>query len=77
MWQLIGEVRCPILSMRGTRSDMYAPETVAKMKAANPRLQVAEVDAGHNIAGENKDGFLSAMNQFLSQMEKAHEHARR
>jgi hypothetical protein len=55
---------------------MYAPETVAKMKAANPRLQVAEVDAGHNIAGENKDGFLSAMNQFLSQMKEAHEHAR-
>ena len=54
MWQLIGEVRCPILSVRGTRSDMYAPETVAKMKAANPRLEVVEVDAGHDIAGENE-----------------------
>lgn len=76
MWQLLGEVRCPILSMRGTRSDMYAPETVAKMKAANPRLQVAEVDAGHNIAGENPAGFLQQMNHFLSETEKAHEHAR-
>ena len=65
MWQLIGEVRCPILSLRGTRSDMYAPETVAKMKAANPRLQVVEVDAGHNIAGENPQGFLQAMSSFL------------
>ena len=77
MWQLLGEVRCPILSMRGTRSDMYAAETVAKMRAANPRLQVVEVDAGHNIAGENRDGFLKEINQFLSQLEKAHEHARR
>jgi len=76
MWQLLGEVRCPILSMRGTRSDMYAPETVAKMQAANPRLQVVEVDAGHNIAGENKDDFLKEMDQFLSRVEKAHEHAR-
>ena len=76
MWQLLGEVRCPILSMRGTRSDMYAQETVAKMKAANPRLQVAEVDAGHNIAGDNRDGFLREMHRFLSQVEKAHEHAR-
>jgi pimeloyl-ACP methyl ester carboxylesterase len=58
MWQLIGEVRCPVLSMRGARSDMYAPETAAKMKAANPRLQVMEVDAGHNIAGDNAAGFL-------------------
>ena len=76
MWALIGEVRCPILSMRGTRSDMYAPDSVAKMQAANPRLRVVEVDAGHNIAVENKDGFLKEMNQFLSQMEKAREHAR-
>lgn len=60
MWGLIGEVRCPILSMRGTRSDMYAPETAQKMQAANPRLQVAEVAAGHNIAGENPEGFLRA-----------------
>jgi pimeloyl-ACP methyl ester carboxylesterase len=65
MWALIGEVRCPILSLRGTRSDMYAPETVAKMKAANARLEVVEVDAGHNIAGENPGGFLKALNAFL------------
>ena len=76
MWALIGEVRCPILSMRGTRSDMYAPHTAAKMKAANPHVRVVEVNAGHNIAVENKDGFLKEMNQFLSQVEKAYEHAR-
>lgn len=61
MWGLIGEVRCPILSLRGTRSDMYVAEAMPKMKAANPRLQVAEVEAGHNIAGENPDGFLKAV----------------
>lgn len=72
MWQLIGEVRCPILSLRGTRSDMYAPETAAKMKAANPRLRVVEVDAGHDIAGENRQGFLEALGAFLSEKEKAH-----
>jgi pimeloyl-ACP methyl ester carboxylesterase len=74
MWQLLGEVRCPILSMRGTRSDMYAPETVAKMRAANPRLQVAEVDAGHNVAGDNPEGFLNAIRAFLK--EPAYEHQR-
>jgi len=76
MWALIGEVRCPILSMRGTRSDMYAPDSVAKMQAANPRLHVVEVDAGHNIAVENPAGFLQQINDFLSETEKAHEHAR-
>lgn len=72
MWALLAEVRCPILSLRGTRSDMYAPETVAKMQAANPRLRVAEVDAGHNIAGENKEGFLRALGAFLKEPAHAH-----
>jgi pimeloyl-ACP methyl ester carboxylesterase len=76
MWQLIGEVRCPILSLRGLRSDMYAAETKDKMRAANPRLRIAEVDAGHNIAGDNPQGFLEAMRPFLAELEKSHEHAR-
>jgi pimeloyl-ACP methyl ester carboxylesterase len=75
MWQAIGEVRCPILSMRGARSDMYAPETRQKMKAANPRLQVVEVDAGHNIAGDNPEAFLRETESFLSRIE-SHEHER-
>lgn len=70
MWQAIGEVRCPILSLRGARSDMYAPETRDKMKAANPRLEVVEVDAGHNIAGDNPEGFLKEVRSFLSKVEK-------
>ena len=65
MWGILGEVRCPILSMRGSRSDMYAEETVPKMKAANPRLELVEVDAGHNIAGENREAFVKAVNAFF------------
>ena len=70
LWQLIGEVRCPILSVRGARSDMYAAETVAKMKAANPRLEVAEVDAGHDIAGEQPKGLVEAVEKWLRPVEK-------
>ena len=77
MWAAIGEVRCPILSLRGARSDMYAPETKDKMTAANPRLQVVEVDAGHNIAGDNPADFLLQLNSFMQNFEKqSHEHSR-
>ncbi|MBV8032997.1 MAG: alpha/beta hydrolase [Betaproteobacteria bacterium] len=77
LWQLLGEVRCPLLSMRGARSDLYAAETKAKMQAANPRLRIVEVDAGHDIAGENPEGFLAALAPFLESLEeKSHEHAR-
>ncbi len=71
MWQVIGRIRCPILSVRGTRSDMYAVETADKMKAANSRLRVVEVDAGHNIAVENHAGFLAAINPFIASLEES------
>ena len=75
MWQLIGEVRCPVLSLRGSRSDMYAAETKEKMRAANARLAIAEVDAGHDIAGDNLPGFLAALQPFLTSLEeKSHAH---
>jgi len=78
LWQLLGELRCPILSLRGTRSDLYAPETAQKMQAANPRLHVVEVDAGHDIGGDNPEGFLAALRPFLDALEaKTHEYARR
>ena len=70
MWQVIGRIRCPILSIRGSRSDMYAPENVAKMKGANARVAVIEVDAGHNVAGENLNGFLGAINPFIASLER-------
>ena len=68
MWQLIGEVRCPILSVRGRRSDMYAPETVAKMKAANPRLEVVEIDSGHDVAGDNEKALVEGLRKWLSRL---------
>jgi esterase len=68
MWQSISEVRCPILSVRGRRSDMYAPETVAKMKAANPRLEVVEVDSGHDVAGENEKALVEEIRKWLSNL---------
>jgi esterase len=68
LWQLIGELRCPILSVRGARSDMYAAETVAKMKAANPRLEVAEVDAGHDLAGDNPSELIKVLKAWSSRL---------
>ncbi len=69
MWQVIGEVACPILALRGRHSDMFAPETVPKMRAANPRLELVEVDGGHNLAGDNPAGLVAAVGEFLARLE--------
>jgi hypothetical protein len=38
---------------------------VAKVKAANPLVRAAEVDAGHNVAGENITGLVAALRGFV------------
>ena len=68
LWQLIGEVRCPLLSVRGKRSNMYAAEGVAKMKAANPKLEVVEVDAGHDLAGDNPGALAEVLKKWISEV---------
>jgi pimeloyl-ACP methyl ester carboxylesterase len=68
MWKVIGDVRCPILSLRGTRSDMYSAEAAGKMTAANERLRVVEVDAGHDIGGENPGALLEVLPPFLASL---------
>ena len=69
MWQILGEVRCPTLVVRGSRSDMFAAETTDKMRAANPRIELVEVEAGHNIPGENPAALAAAIRTFLNQLE--------
>lgn len=69
MWQLLGDVRCPTLVLRGLHSDMFAVETIGKVKAVNARIRVVEIDAGHNIAGENLHEFLEAVRPFLAKLE--------
>jgi len=76
LWRALGELAMPTLVVRGARSDLFAPETVAKVTAANPRIRLVEVDAGHNVAGDNLEGLLAALRPFLASLEERHAHAR-
>jgi len=69
MWQVLAELACPVLVLRGAQSDMFAAETAAKVAATSVRLRVVEVPGGHNIAGDNPDGFLAVVGPFLKQLE--------
>ena len=67
MWAALAKVACPILELRGSRSDMFAPETVEKVKSANPRLKLVEVNSGHDVAGGDPAGFLREARAFLDE----------
>jgi pimeloyl-ACP methyl ester carboxylesterase len=65
MWDAMKRVACPVLVLRGKKSDMFAPETADKVKATNPRIQLVEIDGGHNIPGDNPDGLVREIGGFL------------
>lgn len=77
MWEALAALRSPTLVVRGARSDLFAPEMVERVKAANSRIHLVEVDAGHNVAGDNPAGFVAAVRPFLASLEEQHHaHAR-
>lgn len=48
LWPLWDAVRCPVLVLRGARSDLLTAEIAAAMAARGPRARVIEIaDAGH------------------------------
>jgi hypothetical protein len=52
---------------------MFAAETVEKVKRANPRLKLVEVNSGHDVAGDDPAGFLREARAFLdTQGEEVH-----
>lgn len=70
MWQVLADIRCPTLVVRASRSDLFAPETVQKVRAANPRFTVLEVDSAHDVAGDNPAALIGAMEPFLAKLEE-------
>jgi pimeloyl-ACP methyl ester carboxylesterase len=69
MWKILGEVQCPILVVRGDASDMFAVETVDKVRSANTHIELVEVASGHNIPGDNPAALATAIQSFLNQLE--------
>lgn len=48
LWHAYDALDCPVLIVRGEKSDLLTPETAAEMLARNPRARLHEVpEAGH------------------------------
>ncbi len=56
LWPVWDQIRCPVLVLRGTESDLLLTETAAEMTRRGPRAEVVEVDGtGHAPALMAKD----------------------
>lgn len=67
MWAALAKVACPILVVRGSRSDMFAAENVAKVKNTNAAITLVEVDAGHDVAGDAPEALIAEVTKFLGE----------
>jgi pimeloyl-ACP methyl ester carboxylesterase len=66
LWDALSRIAMPVLAIRGTRSDMFADETVPKLRASNAHITLVEVDSGHHVAGDNPEALLRETRGYLA-----------
>lgn len=65
LWETLASIACPVLVVRGKKSDMFSEENAARMKQENDNLTLVELDTGHNVAGEDAAGLIREVRAFL------------
>ncbi|MCC6779115.1 MAG: alpha/beta hydrolase [Hyphomicrobiales bacterium] len=65
LWPMLSELEVPALVIRASGSDMFAPETLAKVRDLNPRIDAIELAGSHDLAGDDPDGLVRAVRAFL------------
>jgi pimeloyl-ACP methyl ester carboxylesterase len=66
MWDLVVQISCPTLVVRGDESDILTDDIMARMCAALPDCRGATVSrAGHAVHEDNAAEFISVVRPFL------------
>ena len=67
LWECVEAVDCPSLVVRGSRSDVFAEETLAAMGQVMSDCTTETIkDAGHLVQGDNPVDFIAAAQGLLS-----------
>jgi esterase len=65
-WRMWEAIRCPILLVRGERSNMLGADVAARMIERNPNSRLIEIPgAGHRVPGDNPVAFEQGVREFL------------
>ena len=65
IWDALGRIRCPVRIVRGTRSDRYTPDSLARL-ATYKHVSIAEVDSEHDVPGQAPDALVATVKEFLA-----------
>lgn len=69
LWPMLSELTIPTLVIRAGESDMFAPETLEKVRATNPRVTAIELAGSHDLAADNPNGLVNMVQEFLRRNE--------
>ena len=65
-WQQLADIKCPILVVRGLRSDRWPPEILGPIQRDYPNIQWATLDTQHDVPYQDPDGLVAAIRKFVS-----------
>lgn len=66
LWSALRAIRCPVLLVRGTRSNVLSPEVAQRMITALTNGRLIELDAGHNVALDRPKELADALVEFAA-----------
>lgn len=66
LWAMVATLKAPSLFIRGSESDMFAPETLQKILDVQPQAQVMEIRGSHDLVGDNPGELVDAVSRFLA-----------
>ena len=68
VWERVGEIACPVLVVRGTRSPSLSADVARRLVADLRHARLLELDAGHNVALDRPRELAEAMLSFAREV---------
>lgn len=65
-WADLKKIKCPIMIVRGLRSDRYPADVLARIKSERPDIIWAEVDSEHDVPYQAPDALVAAVRKFIA-----------
>jgi pimeloyl-ACP methyl ester carboxylesterase len=65
LWTALRAIRCPVLLVRGTRSNVLSADVARRMIETLADGRLNELDAGHNVALDRPKELADAIIQFV------------
>jgi pimeloyl-ACP methyl ester carboxylesterase len=67
-WALLKALTIPVLVVRASCSDLFAEETMDKVRAANVGAEVVQVEGSHDLARDNPEALSRIVGGFLARV---------